>query len=382
VPGNGLQRFAILKHELFAAEALARRCLVASTIRCRRPVSTMVAFLNLAATRAKKIFAIFTTLVFALNCLAVNSAAQEQQPQSPEQNQTQDQALAPEAPTNNTTTSQQSDSKSATVTIPAGSNFALVLTNPVSSKVVHSGDTVYAQTTAPVLVGDQIVIPAGSFVQATVGKLSRNGSRGEMQMQSASVIFPDGYVAKIPGPLHIESDEGTAWLNPGSGTKAGVIIAPMAGLGIGAAIGAAAHTTMSTSLGGNTITSSSPKGVAIGSIVGLGAGALVSVALLFHSRQFFIDVGSPMQMTLPQPVTLAMNEVQDAVQQAAEHPAPVPMASPRPVVANNGTCFTPGTPGTPATFIPGTPAIGDSPGTPSTIIPGTPPTPPTPYPCP
>src|SRR5215813_3245875 len=108
---------------------------MASTVRCRRPVSTMVAFLNLAGTRAKKAFAIFTTLAFALNCIVSNSAAaQEPQPQSSQENQRQNQAPASESPANNSTTSQQSDnSKSATVTIPAGANFALVLTNPVSS---------------------------------------------------------------------------------------------------------------------------------------------------------------------------------------------------------------------------------------------------------
>jgi len=47
-----------------------------------------------------------------------------------------------------------------------------------------------------------------------------------------------------------------------------------------------------------------------------------------------------------------------------------------------GTCWTPGTPGTPDIDIPGTPAIGNSPGTPSTHIPGIPATPPTPHPCP
>ena len=49
---------------------------------------------------------------------------------------------------------------------------------------------------------------------------------------------------------------------------------------------------------------------------------------------------------------------------------------------NNGTCYTPGAPGTPPTVIPGTPSIGDSPGTPNVMIAGTPAIPGTPYPCP
>jgi len=42
------------------------------------------------------------------------------------------------------------------------------------------------------------------------------------------------------GPMTIESEEGTAWINPGAGTKAGVVAAPLLGLGLGTAIGVAA----------------------------------------------------------------------------------------------------------------------------------------------
>jgi hypothetical protein len=94
-----------------------------------------------------------------------------------------------------------------------------------------------------------------------------------------------------------------------------------------------------------------------------------------------------MEMTLPQPMTLAESKVGDAVRDAEAHPVttmPVAKRPPPEVVGptNTGTCYTPGTPGMPPTVIPGTPPIGDSPGTPDVIIPGTPAIPGTPYPCP
>jgi len=208
----------------------------------------------------------------------------------------------------------------STITVPAGTRFALVLTHPVDSKSTHRGDEIYAQITAPIAVGNQVVIPAGTFVQGKVDKLSRNGNRGEFLMQSLSVVFPDGYVADLAGPINIESDEGTAWRYPSGKTTAGAIAAPVAGAGIGALIGSTAHTTQSSTLGGTTITSSSPKGIAIGSMVGLAAGGIVSLALLLHSHQFYVEVGSPMEMTLPQPLTLAANRVADAVRQAQSPP--------------------------------------------------------------
>jgi len=272
----------------------------------------------------------------------------------------------------------------APITIPAGTHLAMALTHPVDSKTIHRGDEIFAQTTSPVIVSNQVVIPAGTFVQGKVDKLARRGSRGEMLMQSVSVVFPNGYVATIHGPINMESDEGTAWNNPSSATKAGIIAAPLAGLGIGAAIGAAQHTTQSSTLGGTTITSSTPKGLAIGSVVGLAAGGAVALVLLVRSHHFYVQEGSPIEMSLPQPVTLAQAQTTNTESAAApvttlpKRPPPSPM----PASTHHGTCYVPGMPGTPATYIPGTPPIGDSPGTPDTYIPGTPPTPPIPYPCP
>jgi hypothetical protein len=128
--------------------------------------------------------------------------------------------------------------------------------------------------------------------------------------------------------------------------------------------------------------------LAIGSLIGLAAGGAVALVLLAHSHQFFVDVGAPMQMTLPQPITLAQNRVDDSNREVQTHPVSIPMASPRPqpvsypvAPVNHGTCFTPGTPGTPPTVIPGAPGPNGIPGPPTTI-PGTPAIPGTPYPCP
>jgi hypothetical protein len=335
----------------------------------RPSVSSTFNFLTLARINARRGLALLTTLTFSAACIAQDQA---QQPSAPEPQTNQ----APAAP------------PAATETIPAGTRFALVLTSPVSSNTTHRGDEIQAQTTAPVTIGDHVVVPAGVFVQGTVDRLTRRGSRGEMLLESAKVIFPDGYVANLIGPLTIESEEGTAWRVPGGRAASGAFIAPFAGLGLGALIGSAAHTTQSSTLGGTTITSSTPKGIAIGSTVGMAAGAVVAIVLLAHSRQFFVDVGAPMEMTLPQPVTMSQSQVEDAVREAQEHPVAVPMPSPRPMPAivpdntNRGTCFTPGTPGTPDTVIPGMTATAASPGTPSTVIPGIPATPPTPYLCP
>ena len=111
---------------------------------------------------------------------------------------------------------------------------------------------------------------------------------------------------------------------------------------------------------------------------------MISFVFPAHSREFFVDVGSPMQMTLPQPLTLG--KVTDAARELQANPVtPMPVAKrpPPPATAptSTGTCYTPDRPGA-RTIIPGTPPIGDMPDTPDIVVPGTPSIPGSRYPCP
>src|SRR5579864_3721021 len=126
---------------------------------------------------------------------------------------------------------------SASVTIPAGTRVALVLTHPIQSRHLQRGDDIYAQVSSPVDSGNEVVIPAGTFVQGTVDKLGRNGSRGELLLQSMSITFPDGYVASVAGPMTLETDEGYAFKDPGGKRMAAAFALPAAGAGLGALIG-------------------------------------------------------------------------------------------------------------------------------------------------
>ncbi len=287
-------------------------------------------------------------------------------------------------------TNQQPESKSdqsSTITIPAGTQLSLVLTQPIQSRSLRRGDDIYAQVTSPVTAGNEVAIPAGTFVQGTMDKLERHGGRAELRVQSMSITFPDGYVAPISGPATLESTDAYAFTDPGPQRSVWAFALPAAGAGVGALIG---H-----SVGGSpsTLTSSEPPGCVgpppecisssvtgpsnqgrntiIGAGVGAAVGMIASMTLMFGSRHFFIDVGTPVEMTLQHPVTLQQNEVAQAVRQSGEQPAQ----------GSAGTCYPAGTPGTPPRLVPGVPGPDGIPG-PPVLMHGTPPTPPTPYPCP
>lgn len=278
-----------------------------------------------------------------------------------------------------------------TVTLPAGTRLALVLTQPVQTRYIRRGDDIYAQVTDPVDSANEVVIPPGTFVQGTVDKIERNGGRGEIRLQSMSITFPDGYVTPIPGPLTVESSDGYALKDPGSKRTAGAIGMPFAGLGIGALIGHSAGSSQSTLT--NTLPpgcvgpppgclsssvsapGSAGKDTAIGAVVGGAIGGIASLFLLTGSHHFYLDAGAPAQAVLQNPVTLQQDEVSKAVKASEQHPVAQREVGARPVPPPpdmSNTPGIPGTPGTPPIIIPGTPGPDGVPG-PPTIIPGTPP---------
>jgi hypothetical protein len=363
-----------------------------ATHRSRPLIDSTISLTSLAKTGVRQGLAITTTLLLTLSSFAEQTPPATPPPDPPPSSQ-------------NAVASAQPSLEATTIIVPAGTSIALVLTHPIQSRYIHHGDDIYAQVISAVTAGNQVVIPPGTLVEGKVDKLGRNGSRGELYLQSMSITYPDGYVAPVAGPITLESDEGYALKDPGKGRIAALIAGPLAGSGLGALIG---HSLASSQ--GTTLTSSIPQGcmpgspgclsssitgppdkgkdTVIGSAVGAGVGLAVGFLLVGTSHHFFLDVGSPVEMVLQHPLTLQGDEVADAVRQSDRHRVPEqpiaqrPQPLPPPPSTDPGTCYTPGTPGTPDTDIPGTPATPDSPGTPSIHIPGIPPTPPIPHPCP
>jgi hypothetical protein len=277
-------------------------------------------FLNLAKTRITQALGLTGTLLPTVLLVSMFSVAQQTAPPSE----------APDATV---------ASNNASAAIPAGTRIALVLTQPIQTRLIRRGDDIYAQIVSPVTAGNDVVIPAGTFVQGKVDKIERQGGRGEVRLQSMSITFPDGYTIPIAGPISLSSPDGYALKDPGPGRTAGVFALPAAGLGIGALIG---HATANSSP--STITSSIPtgctgpppgclsssvtapgstaKGTVIGAMVGGAIGGIASIALLLNTHNFFLDVGTPAEMILQHPLSLAPDEVAEAIRDAQQHPGP------------------------------------------------------------
>jgi type IV secretion system protein VirB10 len=153
-------------------------------------------------------------------------------------------------------------------TVAAGTHILLTLTNPVSTKNSKEGDHVYLQTAIPVAQDGNIVIPRGSYVQASVSKskaAGRGANKGELFIRFDSLTLPNGVVRDFHARLtsadtvngKVDPDEGKisgtgrntkpgeVGRDVGIGSMGGVLIGsaaghPLTGLGVGAAAGVAA----------------------------------------------------------------------------------------------------------------------------------------------
>jgi hypothetical protein len=193
------------------------------------------------------------------------------------------------------------------------------------------GDPLYTQTDFPVTIGNQIAIPAGTFVQGTIlsiTKPTRRTGRAQIQILFNKMIFASGFVIALPE---------ASPASPGT---------------FGADAGTRANNDPPTA---------------------------VTVDLeLSSSNDLLLDNGAQIEMTLATPVSLDARQMAKA---AALSHAPEPGKF-KSATRCRPTAGTPGTMGTSDTVIPGSPGTPDvtipgGPGMPSTTIPGIPATPPT-----
>ncbi|MGB6134223.1 MAG: hypothetical protein WCC14_08185 [Acidobacteriaceae bacterium] len=221
---------------------------------------------------------------------------------------------------------QSAPSQAPAVLLPAGSKIELAVIRPMWAKTARPGDPIYTQTDFPVTVGEQLAIPAGTFVEGTLESITppaRRSSRAELEILFTQVIFADGYAVSLPD----------VWPAPA----------------------ASSGTPVSTA---------------------------VRVAVeVSTSNDLLLDNGAQIEITLAMPLELDAGAIAAAVP-LTHAPAPGSFHTATLCRPSPGMPGSPGTPGTPDIVIPGTPGTPDTiipggPGMPDTTIPGTPATPPT-----
>jgi hypothetical protein len=147
------------------------------------------------------------------------------------------------------------------VTVPAGTRFAVVLENGISTRSAKAGDSLYFRTSFPVTENNRIVVPVGSYLRGELTEAKRPGrvkGKGEFRMRLNTLIFPNGYTVdlnavprsadsggketmdsegKTTGPGGKGKDVGTVATTTATGAGIGAIASGAKGAGIGAGIG-------------------------------------------------------------------------------------------------------------------------------------------------
>ncbi|MBZ0288825.1 MAG: hypothetical protein K8I30_14500, partial [Anaerolineae bacterium] len=189
---------------------------------------------------------------------------------------------------------------------PAGLMMPATLTTSISSQVARAGDVIQANISQPIFVGDS-QIPVGSVLLGQVTE-SKEGKRlglsGALAIEFNRLRTPDG--AETPITAHLvggigKYDENKDGELRGETWKRKTVQAGVRGAA-GAGIGAALGTAVGAIAGGSG--RSTGRGAWSGTAIGGGVG-LASSLLLRTGRDVTIQSGTPVQVQLDAPVSIA-----------------------------------------------------------------------------
>jgi type IV secretion system protein VirB10 len=184
--------------------------------------------------------------------------------------------------------------------VPAGTRIPVQLRQAISTKNARSGDAIYGQTTFPVVINEQVMIPGGTYVQGVVDRVKRAGrikGTAEMEFHLTTLLYPNGYTLNVAAAVdQVPGDENSRMKEPGTikhdsekgkdlerigrnSTQAGAI---------GSMAGAAA--------------SGSARGFGVGGLSGVAAGAMIGI--LARGSDLRFEAGTVVDVVLNHAIAL------------------------------------------------------------------------------
>lgn len=186
--------------------------------------------------------------------------------------------------------------KGSVVTVPAGQTISTVVTSPISSETMTTGQSVNLALGSDFYYNGNLIAPAGSSVTGTVIEASKakHGSlNGKLLIRFTQIVTP--YGVQIPISAVIKTNDNTGVLL--GGTKMDVAKEYGKDLAVGAAAGALAGVIISPLAGGSI-----GRGTALATAVGAGGGVVKSI--WDKGNDVVIPANSAIQLVLTQPITV------------------------------------------------------------------------------
>ncbi len=178
------------------------------------------------------------------------------------------------------------------IVAPAGSRFEASLVSTLSSGINRVGDVVTASVSSPLVVGSDVVIPAGSqivgqVVNAVPARRFKAGAGGLLEIRFTSIQTPDGQ--RYPLSASVDTSQFKLQAETGGSRVAKTVGKTAIGAGLGAALG--------TAIG--AIAGGMPgRGAWSGAAIGGGTGALA--ALVSKGSELVLQSGTQVPVLLDQ----------------------------------------------------------------------------------
>jgi len=205
------------------------------------------------------------------------------------------------------------------LTVPNGEILILELEDALDTRSSLAGDRVHFQTFREVVVGFQVAIPQGSFVQGTLTEVrrpGRAGRAGQIVLRFDEITLPDGTTLPFEASLRR-----AGFMVFDNGQK-GARVKGEGGVGkrdaVTVAVGAGQGALLGVGLGGK-------KGAAYGGAIGAGVGLLE--VLMRKGPHLDLPRGTFFEVELSRDAAIPQSSV--AVFAARAAPTPSPAAPPR-----------------------------------------------------
>lgn len=186
--------------------------------------------------------------------------------------------------------------KGSVVTVPAGQKVPVVVTTPINSANMTTGQSVTVALGSDFYYNGNLIAPAGSLVTGTaieVSKAKHGSMNGKLLLRFTQITTP--YGLQIPISAVVKTTDNTGVLI--GGTKLDVAKDYGKDLAVGAGAGALAGVIISPLAGGDI-----GKGTALATAVGAGGGLVKSI--WDKGNDVEIPANSAIELVLTQPITV------------------------------------------------------------------------------
>lgn len=190
--------------------------------------------------------------------------------------------------------------------VPAQTTIPMILMNTINTRSAYVGQSIYCESIYPIAVRNHIIIPKGTWIRGTVTEVVRPGhvkGRAQIGLRFDEMVLPNGTTRQLRGFLAGFGSDRDDSFKPKEGQIQG-------GGSKGEDAGKIARTTIPGAEIGTIVgaTKGAPlEGLGIGSAAGAAAGVVWILAT--RGKEIVLEHGTSLELQLSQPLDFDREEI-------------------------------------------------------------------------